>query len=135
MNPVVHFEIPADDPQRMSEFYSKAFGWQTQQLGPEMGNYVLATTSERDPNTGRPKAPGVINGGFFKRMQTGQAPRIVIAVDDIREAMTKIREAGGTVLGGMQSNDEPDEIPGVGLYAQFIDTEGNNGSLLQPIAM
>ena len=38
MNPVVHFEMPAVDSQRMSDFYSKAFGWETQMLGEEMGN-------------------------------------------------------------------------------------------------
>ena len=37
MDPVVHFEMPADDQKRAGEFYSKAFGWQPQQLGPEMG--------------------------------------------------------------------------------------------------
>jgi len=27
---------------------------------------------------------------------------------------------------------EPDDIPGVGLYCAFIDTEGNRLSMLQP---
>jgi predicted enzyme related to lactoylglutathione lyase len=35
----------------------------------------------------------------------------------------------------MQKTGEPDEIPGVGLYAVFIDTEGNTVSLLQPTNM
>ena len=47
-NPVVHFEMPAEDRERMSGFYTKAFGWQTKQLGPEMGEYVLVTTTEVD---------------------------------------------------------------------------------------
>ena len=38
MNPVVHFEMPADDKKRMADFYSQAFGWKTQMLGEEMGN-------------------------------------------------------------------------------------------------
>ena len=33
MNPVVHFEMPAEDRKRMVKFYSTVFGWQTQQLG------------------------------------------------------------------------------------------------------
>jgi predicted enzyme related to lactoylglutathione lyase len=33
MNPVVHFEMPAEDRKRMADFYTKAFGWKTQQLG------------------------------------------------------------------------------------------------------
>ncbi len=46
MNPVVHFEMPYDDRERMAKFYQNVFGWQTQMLGEEMGNYVLATTTE-----------------------------------------------------------------------------------------
>jgi len=48
MNPVVHFEMPAEDRKRMSEFYAKTFGWRTTQLGPEMGDYVLVQTDETD---------------------------------------------------------------------------------------
>jgi predicted enzyme related to lactoylglutathione lyase len=35
MDPVVHFEMPAEDRKRMADFYTKAFGWQTQMLGPD----------------------------------------------------------------------------------------------------
>jgi len=63
MDPVVHFEMPYADPARVSTFYERAFGWQTQALGDGMGNYVLATTTETD--NGRPKTPGAINGGLL----------------------------------------------------------------------
>jgi predicted enzyme related to lactoylglutathione lyase len=53
MNPVVHFEMPYDDRERMAKFYQGAFGWRTQTLGEEMGNYVLVTTTETDGS--RPK--------------------------------------------------------------------------------
>ena len=46
MNPVVHFEMPYENGVRMAKFYESAFGWQTQMLGEDMGNYVLATTTE-----------------------------------------------------------------------------------------
>ena len=95
MNPVVHFEMPAEDRRRMADFYTQVFGWKTQQLGEDMGNYVVATTTESDEN-GRPKKPGSINGGFF------------------------------------QKTDEPREIPNVGWYVSFLDTEGNRVSMLQP---
>lgn len=127
MNPVVHFEMPYESRERMAKFYSTTFGWQTEMLGEEMGNYVLATTTESD-ETG-PKRPGAINGGFFPRSadMPGQYPSVVIAVDNIAEVMRKVNEAGGKVLG------EPMEIPGVGQYVAFYDTEGNRASLLQPI--
>ena len=130
MNPVVHFEMPAEDRNRMAKFYTKAFGWHTQMLGPEMNEYVLVTTTEPGEN-GRPKDPGAINGGFYKKSadMPAQYPSIVIAVGDIREAMKKVTEAGGKVLG------EPMEIPGYGLYISFFDTEGNRVSMMQPTTM
>lgn len=131
MNPVVHFEMPAGDEKRMADFYTQVFGWQTKQLGPEMGEYVLVTTAETD-DKGMLKEPGRINGGFFQKTKPDQYSRITIAVDDIREAMKKVEAAGGKVLGGVQKPGEPDDIPGVGLYATFIDTEGNHVSMLQP---
>jgi uncharacterized protein len=128
MNPVVHFEMPAEDRKRMAGFYSEVFGWQTQMFGEEMGNYVTVTTSESDDN-GRPKMPGTINGGFFPRKDDwpAQYPSIVIAVDDIKESIQKVIQGNGKVLG------EPVDIPEVGKYVSFIDTEGNRVSLLQPI--
>ena len=134
MNPVVHFELPYEDRSRMANFYTKAFGWKHQMLGPEMGNYVVASTSERDEKTGFPKKPGMINGGFFAKTKDTQYPSVVIAVEDIRQAIKSVRDAGGKVLGG-QKPGEPDEIPGVGLYAAFLDTEGNRVGMLQPAPM
>jgi len=127
MNPVVHFEMPAEDRQRMADFYSNVFGWETKMLGEDMGNYVTVSTSETDEN-GRPKMPGSINGGFYLRSENmSNHPSVVISVDDIRESIKKIKAAKGKVLG------EPAEIPGIGLYVSFIDTEGNTASLLQPV--
>jgi predicted enzyme related to lactoylglutathione lyase len=37
MNPVVHFEMSAADRVRMTDFYSKVFGWQTQRAGTKNG--------------------------------------------------------------------------------------------------
>jgi predicted enzyme related to lactoylglutathione lyase len=127
MNPVVHFEIPAENRDRMTKFYTKAFGWQTQMMGPEMGEYVVVTTTESDENG--PKKPGAINGGFFMKTEdkSSQYPSVVIAVDDIRTASKKVADAGGKVIG------DPMDIPGVGTYVAFLDTEGNRLSMLQPL--
>src|SRR5215467_2091962 len=108
MNSVVHFEMPYDDRDRMAKFYQDAFGWQTKMFGQEMGNYVLATTTESDD--GGPKKPGAINGGFYQRNPDwpSQHPSVVVAVDNIQGAMKQVTKAGGKVLG------EPMMIPGVG---------------------
>ena len=124
MNPVVHFEMPCDDRARVTKFYESAFGWKMKQFGEDMGNYITADTTGV-PDPGR---PGAINGGFFPRKPDwpAQHPSVVIAVDDIRASMKKVTGAGGKVLG------EPIEIPGVGQYVSFTDTEGNRVSMLQP---
>ncbi len=127
MNPVVHFEMPYDNHERMARFYESAFGWRMKMLGEEMGDYVLATTTETDESG--PKRPGAINGGFYPKNPDwpAQYPSVVIAVEDVRESIKKVKDAGGKVLG------EPMDIPGVGQYVSFIDTEGNRVSMLQPI--
>jgi predicted enzyme related to lactoylglutathione lyase len=127
MDSVVHFEMPYDDAARVTSFYRSAFGWETETLGAEMGHYVLATTTATDAKG--PTTPGAINGGLFKRSadMPAQFPSVVIAVQDIRASMDKVTKAGGNVLG------EPMEIPGVGKYVSFMDSEGNRVSMLQPL--
>ncbi len=82
MDSVVHFEMPYENRDRMAKFYSSAFGWQTRMLGEEMGNYVVATTTES--TDAGPTRPGAINGGLYGRMpdRPMQYPSVVIAVDD-----------------------------------------------------
>jgi predicted enzyme related to lactoylglutathione lyase len=50
----------------------------------------------------------------------------VVSVESITESMKKVAASGGKVLG------EPMEIPGVGQYVSFTDSEGNRLSMLQP---
>lgn len=118
----------------MIAFYEQAFGWDLNPLGEEMGNYVLAKTAE--PNHAAPPeaAHGAIGGGFFPRNMLPQHAHtnLVIGVEDIQAAMRRVDEAGGQALGGDLGSSDPHEIPGVGLYARFIDTEGNKLAMLQP---
>ena len=136
MNPVIHFEMPATDASRMRKFYESAFGWETTDSGPAMGHYILAHTTATDKD-GMVQTPGAINGGFYERTNDplSQYPSIVISVDDISEAMEKVKKAGGTVIGGMKGDGTPDLIPGIGLFASIIDTEGNRISILEPKGM
>jgi predicted enzyme related to lactoylglutathione lyase len=126
MNPVVHFEIPYDNRDRIVKFYEQAFGWTMNKLGEDMGNYVVAMTANEDGPKGH---RGAIDGGFYQRKADwpDQYPSVVIAVQDVKAAMKKVKAAGGEVLG------EPMMIPGVGDYVSFRDTEGNRLSLLQPL--
>jgi predicted enzyme related to lactoylglutathione lyase len=127
-NPVVHFEMPAENRVRMAGFYSTVFGWKTQMLGEDMGNYVTVSTTKSDEH-GRPTMQGAVNGGFYPKREDwpAQYPSIVIAVEEIHASIREVTEAGGAALG------EPAKIPGIGLYISFYDTEDNHVSLLQPL--
>jgi hypothetical protein len=111
-----------------------------QQMGPEMGNYVVAQTTETD-GKGMVQKPGNINGGFYEKIENplSHAPSVVIAVDDIEAAMQKVKANGGKILGAMgkdgKQSMEPDEIPGVGFWISIMDSEGNRVSMLQPKGM
>ncbi len=125
-NPVVHFEMPYKDAERVAEFYKTVFGWDMANMGKQMGDYITAATAETDENR-MVKTPGAINGGFYPLEAAPQSkePSVVISVDDIKKAMEGVKKAGGELMG------EPMEIPGIGLYVSFKDTEGNRASLLQ----
>ncbi len=69
-NAVVHFEMPAEDRKRMVDFYSGVFGWQCQQLGPEMGEFVLVTTTESDNNNVPMKTGAPSTEAFIRRQMT-----------------------------------------------------------------
>lgn len=136
-NPVVHFEMGYEDRERMVKFYETVFGWETQSMGPDMGNYVVAHTAETDKD-GMIQTKGAINGGFYQKTDDplSKAPSIVVSVDDVQNAMKAVKDAGGKILGGMDQNGErslePQMIPGVGLWISAQDTEGNRFSILQP---
>ena len=126
-NPVVHFEMPYKDAKRVSQFYQSAFGWGMVDAGPNMGGYVLAHTAETDEK-GMIKTSGTINGGFYQleMAKESKEPSVVVSVENIEESMKKVTAAGGTLLG------KPTDIPGVGKFVSFRDTEGNRASMLQP---
>jgi uncharacterized protein len=123
-NPVVHFEMPYKDAKRVSNFYQTAFGWDMADAGEGMGHYVVATTADTDENR-MVKTPGTINGGFYDLAKASPEPSVVISVDDVKTSMDAVKKAGGEILG------EPQEIPGIGLWVSFRDSEGNRVSMLQ----
>jgi predicted enzyme related to lactoylglutathione lyase len=126
MNRVVHFEIPAENMERAKKFYGENFGWKLNQLGPEMGNYVLVHTGPTD-DKGMPQDKSFINGGLMPRDPSASSPVLVIAVDDADATVAKVEKSGGTLVGEIL------DIPGVGRYARVKDTEGNVIGVIKPI--
>jgi uncharacterized protein len=120
MDKVVHFEIPTDDFARAKEFYGSIFGWQLQDMqGEAMGEYVIAMTTPVDQETQAPTEPGAINGGLMKRAADTPSPVITIGVDAIDDSLKQVEAAGGSIV------TPRTEIPGMGAFAYFKDSEGN----------
>lgn len=127
-HPVIHFEMPYKDRDRVAKFYEDAFGWTMAKTGPELGDYITASTAETD-EAGLVKTPGAINGGFFPDVPEIQGPkvtRVIVSVADMLQAIKSVEAAGGKL------NGEPVEIPGIGMWVNFTDSEGNLVGMLQP---
>lgn len=122
-DPVVHFEIPADDVERAQKFYNQAFGWKVNSI-PGMG-YTVFHTTETDAK-GMVKTPGNINGGMAKRQGPIDRLLITVQVADMEKALKAIEKNGGKVIRPGQ------QVPGVGIAAYVKDTEGNTIGLMQP---
>lgn len=122
-NPVVHFEIAADDTKRAQKFYESAFDWKMNEI-PEM-QYTTIHTAETDENN-MVKTPGAINGGIMKRGSGDDTVNLVVSTDNIEESKEKVEKAGGKIV--MDITD----IPTVGKYFRAKDTEGNIVGVLQP---
>lgn len=117
---IVHFEIPADNPERAAKFYRDLFGWDIKQYeGSAAGgiDYWMVQTVPTNAE-GMPTRPGV-NGGMMKRMYPGQAPVNYVSVEDVDEFVRKAERLGAKVIMGKHP------VPGMGWLAQFNDTEGN----------
>jgi len=108
MSKVIHFEIPADNPERAIKFYEDVFGWEIEKW--ELGDYWLVSTGPEDE-------PG-INGAIMLK-KFGDMVRDTISVDSYEEFVKKIESQGGKMLTDKMI------IPGMGFNGLFQDTEGN----------
>ena len=116
---VVHFEIPADDPERAVEFYKKVFGWKIDKWEGPFDYWLVTTGAEDEPG---------INGAIMSK-EMGEMVKNTIVVDSFDEYAQKIENAGGKMLMEKQT------IPEVGTIAAFEDTEGNVSVIMEPVAM
>ncbi len=120
MDKVVHFEIPVDDAARAKEFYRSIFEWELNDADMGGGNiYTTVTTTPIDEESRLPTEPGAINGGLMRRTPDTSTPVITIGVDAIDDALKKVEAGGGRVV------QPRTEIPGMGAFAYFKDSEGN----------
>jgi uncharacterized protein len=118
---VVHFEIPASDTSRLSQFYEDVFGWKFQKVDMAGMEYWLIETGPQGKSIG---------GGMYPREGPDDRPRNFIGVDDIDAAITSFTTAGGRQV--VQKMEIPN---GMGWSYVGADPEGNMIALWQPGAM
>lgn len=113
-NPLCHFELMTDEPERCKAFYGAVFDWQFDDAS--MPGYTLVATGAEP------------SGGVFKRPEEvqGVCLNVYFQVDDIDATLNKVAENRGKVL------VPKTEIPGVGHFAMFTDPEGIPIGLLEP---
>ncbi|PRY02143.1 VOC family protein [Allonocardiopsis opalescens] len=121
-DPVVHFELPADDVDRAQRFYQQVFGWTTTPM-PEF-DYVMLGTAPTGPD-GVPSDPGAINGGMTPRRGPVSVPVVTVQVDDIDAALRRVEQGGGRVVEGRRP------VGDMGFTAYIADSEGNTVGLWQ----
>ncbi len=88
MNRVVHFELPADNPERAVEFYKKSFGWQIQKWPGPQDYWLVTTGADGDPG---------INGGILRRQHPGAGTCNTVSVASVDDAVATITKNGGKV--------------------------------------
>jgi hypothetical protein len=115
MSRVIHFEIPAANPERAAAFYTKAFGWKFEKWPGPMEYWMVVT--------GTDSAPG-INGGLM-RNDTVKTTTNTIGVDSLDKSIETVTKAGGALI--MPRTP----IPTVGYFAYCQDTEGNLFGMMQ----
>ncbi|MDO8628159.1 MAG: VOC family protein [Nanoarchaeota archaeon] len=129
MIPLVHFEIHAEDPEKVAAFYRAVFGWGIKKwVTPDTDmSYWLLTTAP-------PKTPNAINGGLTKRI--GPRPKegqpmngyvCIMSVDNVDNYVRKVEGAGGKVVVPRM------DVPEVGSLVYCADPDGNLFGMIKPI--
>ncbi len=112
---VVHFEIPADDPERVIGFFEKTFGWRIEKWDGPI-DYWLVMTGEEEHG---------IDGGITRREGEDSMVANTIDVPDLDAYIAKVEEHGGEIVLPKMA------VPGVGWMAYFKDPEGNLHGMMQ----
>jgi predicted enzyme related to lactoylglutathione lyase len=122
---IIHFEIPANDVEKIKKFYADLFGWKIEKL-PTM-EYYSVTTVPMDEK-GNLLRPGV-NGGLYKREQPMQQPVNYIYVESVDEYAKKVTALGGKIVVPKM------EVQGMGWFALAQDPEGNTFGIFETMPM
>jgi len=119
---IVHFEIPADDVEKLRKFYTELFGWKIERVPGPVEYWGIETVPVDEHGT--PIRPGV-NGGMMKKEHPEQRPVNYIAVESVDEYSEKIKALGGKIIVPKM------EVPEIGWWALALDPEGNQFAIFE----
>lgn len=112
---ITHLDIPYDDLDRATSFYSGVFGWSIE-APPGFEDYPMW------------QAPNQISGGGFTSRDSGLSQILnYVEVDSIDEALERVTSLGGRVT------KPRTPISDTSWYAVFEDTEGNEMGLYEGV--
>ena len=117
-NSVAHFEIYADDPEKLQQFYTSLFDWSFEAV-PGM-DYRFVKTVDTD-GRGMAAQPGGINGGMMKRPAGFNERAWVnyVNVESLEASVRRAESLGARVMKGKTA------VPGMGWFAMLTDPQGN----------
>ena len=116
MSRVIHFEMPADDPERVIQFYEKTFGWRFDKWEGPIEYWLISTGSEDQPG---------IDGGLARRTDSVVGVENTIDVKNLEISLIAVEANGGEIIRPKMA------VPGVGWMAYIKDTEGNIFGLME----
>jgi uncharacterized protein len=117
-NPVVYFEIPVLDIDRATKFYKSVFNFTFQKEVIDKNEMALFPLAEENSGISGALAKGEI----YKPAKDGVV--IYFKTENIDETLKLATSNGGQILYPKTDN-------GIGLVAEFEDTEGNRIALYQ----
>jgi predicted enzyme related to lactoylglutathione lyase len=112
---MMHFEIAAQDVEKLQHFYTKTFDWKFRKIRAPIEYWKIRTGDGSEPG---------IDGGIFRKSPLMGAHN-VIGVHVLEDYTTLIKKNGGSIIVPRI------RIPGIGRIAVFRDPEGNEFGLLE----
>ena len=116
MSRVIHFEIPADNPELLIKFYETVFGWRFEKWDGPIEYWLIMTGPEDQPG---------IDGGLARRTDPEIGIENAIDVDNLDQSLVDVENNGGKIIRPKLA------VPGVGWMAYIKDTEGNIFGLME----
>ncbi|MFN7943202.1 MAG: VOC family protein [Thermoanaerobaculia bacterium] len=117
------FEIPADDPDRLAEFFRRVFAWDALEVPWDGPRYLRLLP----PDSGEPPGGGILarESGAGARLVDRLTVMLRIEGEALESTLARVVAHGGSVL------TPPAAIGDFGRYARFLDPEGNCFGLWQ----